>query len=81
MLIDKAYYDYDYTYIEPKKKDEDYKPKSNEELQDVFSKRFGWGNIMAKSDENESKTDKVKQADNDSVKQAESMQGLMMSEL
>lgn len=49
MLIDKGYYDYDYSdpYDERKERLKALKPKSNAELQEKLS-RMGFGNIMAK---------------------------------
>jgi len=51
MLIDKGYYDYDYSdpYDERKERLKALKPKSNAELQEKLS-RMGFGNIMAKEE-------------------------------
>lgn len=45
MLIDKEYYDCDYTYVEPKA-EQDIKLKSEEEQQAMFSK-FGFGKVRS----------------------------------
>lgn len=44
MLMDKGYYDYDYTEPKPvvKVKNYDESAKSDEELKDILG-RFGWG--------------------------------------
>jgi hypothetical protein len=51
MLIDKQYYDYDYQWVKPKKKPEEYKPKSNEEMGNIL-KRFGFNTELGKSSKN-----------------------------
>jgi hypothetical protein len=48
MLIDKQYYDYDYQWVKPKKKPEEYKPKSNEEMGNIL-KRFGFNTELGKA--------------------------------
>lgn len=51
MLLDKGYYDYDYTdtYDERKERLKQLRPKSNAEIQEKLS-RMGFGNIMAKEE-------------------------------
>lgn len=62
MLIDKEYYDCDYTYVEPKVK-QDIKLKSEEEQQAMFSK-FGFGKVRSVDNDVEKLQDSLIQAMN-----------------
>lgn len=49
MMIDKGYYDYDYTGPKPRESAEIRAPRSEKATQDIF-KRFGWGKVKTLKD-------------------------------
>ena len=50
MLVDKGYYDYDYSEVEKKEQEEARAPREKSATQDIF-KRFGWGKVKTLKDE------------------------------